>query len=250
MDVQRLRRVFDVLDYVAKNGSATVTQISRGLDLPISSSHDLLKGLAQIDALTETRKAYVLGPLAMRMAFSVSDGVSVTDIARPHLERLAEETQLDAYLAVRLGTKIVYTNRFPGRQAVNIDIPLGRTLYLHSTAVGKLFAALDRDVYKALTVSPRPSLTDRTRTNMEHLNRDLRAIRARGVAISRGESVPGVLGVAAPIWGPGERLVAAAHLSVLQGAISGARLGEVCDLARQAAVAIERDLSTQAAETA
>lgn len=250
MDEQRLRRVFDVLGYVAKHGQVTVTEVSRALDLPVSSSHDLLKALAQIDAVAEVRKTYVLGPLALRFSFTVSDGVSVKELARPHLEMLAESSGHDTYLAVRLGSKVVYTSRHPGNQEVNIDIPLGQSLYLHSTAVGKLFAAMDREMYQTLTNARRPALTERTRTSMEQLNRDLRGIRARGLAITRGESVPGILGVAAPVAGPGGRLVAAVHVSVLQASVSAVRLREICELVQRSAVAIEKDLSERAAESA
>ncbi len=250
MDEQRLRRIFDVVEYLGRHDGATVTDVSRDLDVPLSSAHDLLKALTQIDAVTEANKRYALGPLALRLAFGLAEGDRVQRVAQIHLERLARESQRDAYLAVRCGTKVVYASRHPGSQAVNIDIPLGQPLYLHSTAVGKLFAALDREMYRALVAARRPVLTDRTRTTLSSLDRDLRVIRARGLAISRGESVPGIVGMAAPVWDPGGRLVAAVHLSVLLGSMAPAELKEHCESVRRAAEAIELDLSAKSARIA
>ena len=62
MDRLRLHRVFDVLAQLATNGSMTVTQLSRQLDLPLSSTHDLLKGLLATDAVSSVGKTYSLGP--------------------------------------------------------------------------------------------------------------------------------------------------------------------------------------------
>lgn len=243
MDGQRLRRVFDVLEYVAKRGCVTATEVSRALDLPISSSHDLLKSMAKIEAVSEDRKSYMLGPLALRFSINIADGISVQDVARPHLEKLAECSQLDTYLAVRLGSNVVYSSRYPGTRAVNIDIPLGHPLYLHSTAAGKLFAALDRGMYQALVAAPRPRCTDRTRTTMDQLAREFHVIRSQGLAISRGESVPGILGIALPIRDHAGRLIAAAHVSMFQASVSVDYLRQVCELTNRTTRAIERDLA-------
>lgn len=239
----RLHRVFDVLGQLAADGPQTVSQLSRQLDLPLSSTHDLLKGLLATDAVSALGKTYSLGPRTIRLSVAVLDSFDVQRIAQQHLEHLAERVGLDVYLAVRTGTRILYVARCPGAQAVNIDIPLGRSLFLHSTAVGKLFAAFQREVYQQMIAQSRPALTSRTRTTVEQLDRDLAGIRSRGVSISRGESVPGVLGLAAPVWGASGELVAAVHVSALQGSLTSELLLGVTAEILETAQAIEAELS-------
>lgn len=243
VDRLRLHRVFDVLGQLATGGPKTVTELSRQLDLPLSSTHDLLQGLLAADAVSAVGKTYSLGPRTIRLSVAVLDSVGVQRIARHHLEELAARVGLDVYLAVRTGTRILYVVRCAGIQAVNIDIPLGRSLFLHSTAVGKLFAAFQREVYQQMISQPRPALTSRTRTTVEQLDRELAGIRSRGVSISRGESVPGILGMAAPVWGANGELVAAVHVSALQGSLTPELLLGVTAEILQTAQVIETELT-------
>lgn len=243
MDPQRLRRVLDVLGHLASHGSMTVTELSRELDLPLSSTHDLLKALVKTDAVSATGKSYALGPRTVRLSFEVLDSVGVQRIAQRQMECLVERIGLDVYLAVRTGTSILYVARCAGSQTVNIDIPLGRRLFLHSTAVGKLYAAFERDVYQQMLSSPRPALTSRTLTTMEQLDRDLGSIRSRGLSISRGESVPGIVGLAAPVRGPDNQVAAAIHVSALHGSLTPQALCGVTAELQQTATAIETELA-------
>lgn len=242
MDEQRLRRVFDVIGHLAGVGDATISEISRDLDLPVSSAHDLLRALTAVDAVVLFEKRYRLGPRSVRLALDTLDSMGVPRVAQPHLERLAQSCGIDTYLAMRTGTKVLYVSRYAGSQPVNIDIPLGRPLYLHATAVGKLFAALDRDMYAALASARRPALTNRTRTTLEQLARDFRTVRRRQISISRSESVVGVLGIATPVRAADSRLVGAVHLSMLQGTVDAARVRNVEQELQQTSQAIEADL--------
>lgn len=239
MDDSRLRRVFDILSYLTLSGPATVTQISSGLNVPLSSTHDLVKGLVKIGALESTAHGYVVGPTILRLSFQMRDRFDIAAIASSEMERLVERIGFDTYLATRTGTKVLYTARFPGRRSINIDIPLGRPLYLHATAVGKLFAAYDQDIYRAVLNSPRKPLTSRTKTSHEQLKRNFASIRSRGVSITRGEAVPAIIGVAAPIRGPDGSMIAAAHVSALQSEVSADRLKELCVELKKTATAIE-----------
>jgi DNA-binding IclR family transcriptional regulator len=97
---------------------------------------------------------------------------------------------------------------------------------------------------------PRPALTSRTRTTVEQLDRELAGIRSRGVSVSRGGSVPGILGLAAPVWGANRELVAAVHVSALQGSLSPQTLRDVTAELLKSAQAIETELSRSVRATA
>jgi DNA-binding IclR family transcriptional regulator len=244
MDRQRLLRVFDILGYLAVK-PATLSQISKDLSLPLSSSHDLLQAMLELDAVSLQGRTFSLGPRSIGLSISVLDSISAQRVARRRLEQLARDTQLDVYLAVRAGSGIVYVAHYSGSQAVNIQIPLGRRLYLHSTAVGKLFAAFDREMYQALIAEPKPPLTPRTRTTMEQLEPSLRSIRSKQVSVSHGESVPGIVGVAAPVRDADGQLIAAAHLSILEAAATPAKIHDAVVKLQEATQLIEQDIRRQ-----
>ncbi|MET7640634.1 IclR family transcriptional regulator C-terminal domain-containing protein [Streptomyces sp. NPDC005438] len=243
MDRQRLERIFDVLTHLAGHGPCTATELSRALRTPLSSTHDLLRAMAEARLVDVIDRSYGLGPRALRTALAVMDSVGVQRVARRHLERLAEDSGFDVYLAMGTGNRVVYVSRHPGRQHVNLDIPLGRSLLLHSTAVGKLFAAFDRNVHQTMMAKPRPAVTGETLTSARELDRDLAVIRRRRVSVSRGESLKDIVGLATPVFAPDQSLAAAVHVSALRTSLPTSRVGSVVEQMLATSAAIEAELA-------
>ena len=153
---------------------------------------------------------------------------------------MAKQLQNDVYLAVRVGTRVVYVDRYRGSQAVSLAIRLGDSLSLYATAVGKLFAAYEPELAERALRSGRRQLTSNTITAAADLEQEYEKVRQEGVSTSREESIEGVVGIAVPIRDTSGRLVAAVHVSAVRAGWSPAREREVLD--RAAAVAIETDL--------
>ena len=227
MHPYRLARVFDVLTQIADSGQPTVSELARALEMPVSSAHDLLTALVDIEAVSVRDRRYELGPRAFALGLRVSDAVAVRRVAAPHMARLVEEIGHDVYLAVRSGTRVIYVDRCRGASRINIDIPLGQPLYLHSTAVGKLYAAYDAELRDQVLAGPLPRLTRRTIVEPERLQRDLASIRRIGFSVSREESVEGIVGLGAPVWGPHGRLAAALHVSALKARLKASDVGPI-----------------------
>jgi DNA-binding IclR family transcriptional regulator len=185
---------------------------------------------------------YSVGPRAVRLAIRVVDGLEVRRIARRHLQELARQTQEDVYLAVRIGRRVVYVERLPGTRTVTVDIRLGQSLFLHATAVGKLFAAHNAQLRQRLLSGPRPRLTERTLVEAAELERELGDIRAQGFAVSREEAVPGIVGLAVPVYDAYGMLVAAIHVSALQAYLTADHERDVLAAAQHTAATIESDL--------
>jgi IclR family acetate operon transcriptional repressor len=247
MDRQRLARIFDVLQHVASSGPCTVTELATALDAPLSSTHDLLKAMVDVNLLHATERRYGLGTRSIRTALAVMDSVAVQRVARRHLEELVDDIGFDVYLAMASGSRVIYVSRYAGRQRINLDIPLGRSLFLHSTAVGKLFAAFDRNCYQAMMAGPRPTVTPATRTSAADLDRDMASIREKRVSISRGESLQGIVGLATPVFAPGGALAAAVHVSALRSALPARRVAPVVGRMLATSEAIEGELAASAA---
>ncbi|MGW4393365.1 IclR family transcriptional regulator [Streptomyces sp. NPDC004685] len=243
MDRQRLARIFDVIQHLAAHGPCSVTEIATALDTPLSSTHDLLKAMVDTGLLHCTEKNYGIGPRTIRAVLSVVDSIAVQRLARRHLEELVETIGFDVYLAMSGGSSVIYVSRFAGRRRVNLDLELGRSLLLHSTSVGKLFAAFDRNVYQAMMAKPRPALTSSTRTSPAELDRDLASIREKRFSVSRGESIQGIIGLATPVFGPDGSLTAAVHVSALRTALSTRQLNAVVRQMTATSHAIENDLA-------
>lgn len=226
MESDRLKRIMDVLGYLATSGPQTVTAVSTALALPVSSTHDLLKAMVGAGMASATSGGYDVGPVTARLAFKISQRLDVASVASAELQNLQRIAGFDVYLAVQTGLDVIYASRFRGRQGVNIDIPLGLPLYRHATAAGKLFAAYNPEVRRAVLNGPLPKLTPRTKTEGSSLTREFDSIRARGLSISREEAVTGIIGLAAPILLEGV-VVGAVHISAIRSHLDDERLAKV-----------------------
>ena len=240
----RVARMFDVLELlVTHQAGMSVTEISKRLNLPISSAHNLLQRLVAADVVVASEgPRYSVGTRLVRLAIRTVDGLEVGAVARKHLRELVRTVNADVYLAVRLGTRVVYVERFPSTRSVAVDIRLGQALFLHATAVGKLFSAHYPQLEKKMLSSPLPELTEHTLTNAEDITAELERIRKNHWATSREESIMGVVGLAVPIMDSNDELVAAIHVSSLRAQMDDERLDFAIEAARDAARAVEREL--------
>jgi len=245
----RFSRVFDVLELLVGHPEGmTVTEVSKRLDLPTSSTHNLLQRMVGADVVVVSEDLrYSIGPRAVRLAIRTVDGLEVRSVALRYLEELARETGEDVYLAVRIGRRVVYVERLAGTRTVTVHIRLGQPLYLHATAVGKLFAAHHPQLHQQLLSGPRPRLTERTLVDPVDLERELGDIRARGYSVSREEAIPGIVGLAIPVYDAYGTLAAAIHVSALKADLAPGQEQDILAAARHAAALIEAELGRQPA---
>lgn len=244
MSNERVSRIFDVLELLVGHPEGmTLTEISKRLELPTSSTHNLLQRMvgAELVAATDQLR-YSMGPRAVRLGIQIVDGLEVRLVARRYLQELARETGEHIYLALRLGKRVVYIDRMPGRRSVSVEIRLGQSLFLHATSVGKLFVAHHQQLHRRLMSEARPRLTEHTLVEPEELEEELDRIRANGYAVSREEAILGVIGLAVPVHDAYGTVVAAIHISALRAQMTEARKQELIEMARVTARAIETEL--------
>jgi DNA-binding IclR family transcriptional regulator len=241
---ERFARIFDVLDTLAQEpGGLRLTEISQGLEAPVSSTHNLLRTMLAAEVVSvDDDLRYSLGPRAIRAGVRIMNSLDVRTTGRRHLEKLAKNLANDVYLAMRMGDQVVYVDRFRFSEPVSVNIRLGDSLALHATAVGKLFAAYESDLRdRALRRSSR-SLTAATITDVDELGREFERIRGSGLSLSREEAHEGIVGIAVPVRDTSGNLAAAIHVSALRAGFSEQREQTFIQKSRETAAAIEKDL--------
>lgn len=240
----RVSRMFDVLELlVGHRDGMTVTEISKRLDLPISSTHNMLQRLVSADLVVASGgPRYSVGGRLVRLGIKVVDALEIRSVARKPLQELARAIDDDVYLAVRLGRRLVYVDRMPGTRSISVDIRLGQDLSLHATAVGKLFAAYDLESRKRMLAGPLPQLTPHTITDPHELELECKQILRDGFARSVEEGVLGIAGVAVPVLDADQRIAGAIHVSSLAGLLTPKRCEQVVAAAQATAAVVERGL--------
>lgn len=188
-----------------------VTDIARTVQLPSSTVHRILRtlvGAGYVAQNVETER-YRLG----REAFLLGRAASHTlgfDAAVPLLERLAAETQESVNLVVRDGDEGLVVLRVESPQPLRYTQSTGDRIPLYCTSTGKVLLAFAGDLNAEVArLGELERLTPNTITSPRQLLEELTLIRVEQFSINKGERIPGVSGVAAPVLGSDGRAIAA-----------------------------------------
>ncbi|NPV54094.1 MAG: IclR family transcriptional regulator [Firmicutes bacterium] len=216
--VQSVDRALRILDLLASEGrSLGLGQISEMLGLNASTTHRLLTAL-MIHGYVEQQKEndkYRLGFKVLELSSALLQQIDLRQEAYPYLRELMERTGEVVHLAILDQGEVVYIDKVESIQTLTMYSKIGRRVYCHCTALGKvLLASLDdREIEEILSKKGLPRLTNNTITSLEQFYLHLQTVRANGFAIDDEEHEQGIRCVAAPIYNQDGRVVAALSVS-------------------------------------
>jgi DNA-binding IclR family transcriptional regulator len=238
----RLRGVLDrsiaILD-VVERGARSYTDIVEATGLTKSTAHRLIRSLEDHGLLLYVGGVgYVLGPKLLGLATSAMRELPLRELAHPTLEGLARTTGESAQLYVRDGDRRVCVDAVESERELRTIVGIGASLPLTRGSAGKVFLAFDRipDHARLIEEAPDPS----------RLANQVATTRRRGWADSVGERERDVASVSAPVFGPGEVLLAAVSVSGPAQRLGALRAKRYAPAVVDAARAIERALGYQA----
>lgn len=210
--VPALSRGCAILDFIAKHPGADFTAIHSALNLPKSSTHNLLAALSQLGLIgSQGTRGYVLGlKLAELGNIAAGQRFSVTEFT-PLLRRLADELQLTCHLGVMEGREAVYLSKVECDHPIKVDSWVGKRFSLHCSALGKVLLAWlpEAELSRLFTEISWTRNTRTTITDPEHMRAHLALVRQRGWATDDEENVPNIRCVAAPVFDREGHVVAA-----------------------------------------
>ena len=199
--IQSVDRAIRLLKAVADSPvPPTLPMLAGAARVNASTAWRLLATLQDHGLVARRRGGYVVGYSAVRIAAAADDHV-LASIARPLLERLAEETQEAVSLSVPRHGTIVAIDHVAGPRVVSAGW-IGDHLPLHCTSNGKLLlASWPPDELKAFLAEPLTALTPHTITDPDALRDDLALIRRRGYGVEVEEFEIGLHAVSAAVRG-------------------------------------------------
>ena len=216
--IQVLERSFALLDVLAAQPEPLALKlISARTGLHPSTAHRILNDLVAGRFVDRPQAGiYRLGMRLLELGNLVKARLDVRDAALEPMRELHKLTHQAVNLSVRQGDEIVYIERaYSERSGMQVVRAVGGRAPLHLTSVGKLFLAIDeRDRVRAYAA--RTGLAGHTRnslTQLAPLERELEAVRARGIARDDEELEIGVRCIAAGIFDDSDRLVAGLSIS-------------------------------------
>lgn len=193
-------RVAELLEAaVAHPDGATLTQLARWVDAPVSSVQKLVDGLVAVGYLDEAGRRYRLGPAPS--VLSIRAGRPAVGVRHGVLVQVSVRLGLPVQLAVRVGEDAVWVDWAGADEALDYALSSQVRRPLVETAAGRvLFAHLPEPARRAVVRQARPDDPAAAVALLEAAER----IRAAGQETGRsGRLMPEAAAVAVPVWEPG-----------------------------------------------
>lgn len=210
--VPSLRKAVLILDLIGRRGRLTFSTIQKTLDLPKSTTHQLLKALADISAVqVHADGRFVLGPKICELGVLGIRQRTIDNLSLKHLESLAVQSGFPSEIATFEGRNaVVLASAQPGDDARSTGWE-GRRWPLNRAATGKaLLAFLDETDRKRLLADlDWTKTTPRSIGSPDAMRRELDLVRQRGWALDEREALDDTSCIAAPVFDRRNRVVAA-----------------------------------------
>lgn len=206
--VKRAIAILDTFD--GKHRHQNLASIARRAKLPVSTAHRLVNQMLETHALIRTVDgSYEIGTKIWRLGLLASVHSNLREIALPYMEDIYEIAHDAVQLGVLDGMRCLIVERIAGSRTVNVISRPGIRLPLHASAVGKVLLAFGPAELQEAEFGSLPRYTSKTITDTEILKQQIKKIKQTGYAYSVEELAMGTATVAVPIFGPGNRAIAA-----------------------------------------
>ena len=204
-------RAFSVLDtFDANHRHQSLAQITRRSGLPLTTVHRLIQELVTQGALERTSDgSYEIGRKIWSLGILASLHSDLREIALPYMEDLYQLGNDAVQIGVLDGFRCLIVERIAGSRTLSVISKPGARLPLHASGVGKVLLAYGSKDLQQAVLDSLDRYTDKTITNADALKKQLKNIKDQGFAHSEEELVAGARTLAAPIFGPGNKVVAA-----------------------------------------
>jgi len=210
--VQSLERGLSVIRAFSRDRSSlTLSEIADLTGLTRAAARRFLITLRELGYVESDGRLFSLRPRVLELGYSYLSSLPVWEIARPHLEELADVVRETTSASVLDGADIVFVARVETKRIMSMTLGVGSRLPAWATAMGRVLLAdlpaerLD-DYFRQVRMEP---LSHRTITNEAEIRRKIDQARANGWTLVDQEVEEGVRSLAVPIRSPGGRTEAA-----------------------------------------
>ncbi|HWI32428.1 MAG TPA: IclR family transcriptional regulator [Microbacterium sp.] len=189
----------------------TLAEVSRRSALQLSTCHRLLSELVH-HGLVERRddKTFRLGLRLWELACRTPGALGIREIAVPHLREVHAVVGQHIQLGVLSGSEVIFLERLSTRDAVVNITTVGGRLPLHASSSGLVLLAFgERELQEQILREPMARFTHDTIASPDRLRHVLHEVRVQGFVVGNGFIHPDARGIAVPVFGSGDAVVAA-----------------------------------------
>lgn len=219
LKIRTAERTADILCCFLKDGpELRLSDIVARLNLDKGTLSRLLSTLAERGFVIRdlATRRYRLGPVIVALGNAANTQQNLPQLALPSLTRLRDISSESTSVDVLMGDTRVCVAQVESRQDLRRVVEVGVPIPPHAGAAGKVLLAYlpDHALADILKRIDLVRMTPHTITKRGTLMAELKKIHRLGYAVGRGERIPGGAGIAVPVYGPENDVVASLALSM------------------------------------
>ena len=218
----------------------SISDLSERAELPISTMHRILSSLIKHRLVTQNpvTKHYRVGYFWMEVGMQVLESIDFRGAAQPVMENLAKEVEESIYLNIQDGTFGITIEIVDSPLKVRIAETVGTRIPLYIGAPNKaILSFLMEDEREQILEE-----SELTKEEKESLRESIVMIQKTGYAYSVSEQTEGTASLAAPVFGYGNKVVAAVSINGPSFRITKERMPLLIEKVKKAAEDISREL--------
>ncbi|MDS0295719.1 IclR family transcriptional regulator [Halogeometricum luteum] len=199
--LKTVERAFEILELLKEKKEIGVAELAREMDIPKSTVHDYLRTLTSMGYAVNENGKYRLGFRLLEFGGQLKYRNRLFHIAKPELERIAEQTDEIVSVNVEDRGRFVILHAEHTSKSLQLGIYPGITIPIHTHAAGKVMLAGydDGRVDEIIDQHGLTAVTEHTITDRDELEAELETIREQGYAVDWDQQVVGMGVVAAPV---------------------------------------------------
>lgn len=237
--VQSIDRAMQIIGLLLSDNSKSgwaISDISERVGLPLSTTHRLISSLQKhelISQLPETKR-YKPGSKWMEVGLQQLETMDLRAVARPVMERLAEQTKETVFLSMQYGQYSMGVDKVESPMKLRVVENLGERIAMHIGAPNKaMLASMNPGEAEGILIK----LMD-DRAKREELLRTLPSIKEAGYCVSYAELTEGTVAIAAPIIGFGRKVEGALGIGVIRYQLTEERVALLGKLVQESAAEV------------
>ena len=243
--VKSVVRAIKILEFLGENKGVSVTDISKALTFPKSTTHEILATLEKERFITKNPyNRYHLGLRLFELGNMAQSDLEIRRVASPFLKELNSELDETVHLTVLEGNEVLYVDCLESTKRLRTYSVIGVRAPLYCTSVGKAILAFlePKELEKILDSLIFEKFTENTITDKIFLMDELKMIAQRGYAVDNMEHEEGLRCVGAPIRNHNGNVFAAISASGPSQRITLGNISEIGKIVMRQAEKISEQL--------
>lgn len=146
--IQSIDKTMHILNYIAEhNGQVTLTDISRNLQIAITTVHGFVSTLEFWHILSKDESGrYSLGSKLFHLSLYCQQQQHILALLHPVLHKLSTELQETLHLGITMGDQLVYADRAEPSRPFRTTAVVGECVPYYDSAIGLVIKVANNEI--------------------------------------------------------------------------------------------------------